>query len=113
MSTDEYGRDGNELPSADVGADPSAEAIVAELIAAIDHDTCMWEKAPEGDRQGLRFILASFLARHGDARYEEGKREAWKTAGIILDQYLKMFNTGEYYRDIWRAAAREDGVELA
>ncbi len=56
---------------------------------------CMWNAAPEPSPELLLYLrpgetltesrvreLSEGIARHGDARYEEGKREAWKKAHI-------------------------------
>jgi hypothetical protein len=114
---------------------PSADGIVEEfeklggdddLLQHVDDDAppmCrpyQWPESPfELDPDKVKDFIRAALARHGDARYEEGKRDGLKVAVERLEA-LAGVNGNKFgvsgMLDICasslRAAAREDGIAL-
>jgi hypothetical protein len=93
-----------------VSSAPSAEGIVGEFEESLTDFTTLL--GVRGKRTLVytnesRQALMNLLARHGDARYAEGKREAWKRAYAAVAKADYEYELGDL-----RAAAREDGVNL-
>jgi hypothetical protein len=93
------------------GRAPSAESIVGEFHDLFKRREISFEKLDE-------FLRAS-LARHGDARYADGKREALANVARVVAEQFDDFAVANNSSGDWaaavanlRAAAREDGIAL-